>query len=271
MTRHNRTRPPARLLRSLYIWHRYIGLVSALFVIVLALTGLLLNHTHDLKLDSRYVSNPELLDWYGIHAPDGIVAYRTATLTLADLDGQLYINQSPLTGVNGRLDGAVDFQDMTIVALANQLLLLTPRGELIERLDGASGVPAGIESIGVSADHSLTVRTANGDFRTNAELLQWRPATAGQPVDWSVASELTASERRALDQAWRGTGLSVERVLQDLHSGRILGRGGEYLVDGVALLFLVLAGSGTWLWGRRRASMHTHRQKLKHPGADDGS
>ena len=61
MTRHPRNKSRARLLRSLYMWHRWLGLAAAAFVILLSLSGLLLNHTEEFALDSRHVSNGALL------------------------------------------------------------------------------------------------------------------------------------------------------------------------------------------------------------------
>ncbi len=49
MTRHPKARSRAKLLRSLYVWHRYLGLSAALFVILLSATGLALNHTELLQ------------------------------------------------------------------------------------------------------------------------------------------------------------------------------------------------------------------------------
>ncbi len=51
---------------------------------------------------------------------------------------------------------------------------------------------------------------------------------------------------------YRGKGLSLERLLLDLHSGRLLGNAGVYIVDVAALLFIFLALSGSWMWWRRR-------------------
>jgi hypothetical protein len=261
MTRHHKNKSPARLLRSLYVWHRYLGLAAALFVVWLALSGLLLNHTDDLKLDARYISSDALLDWYGIHAPTDITLFRTKTLTLAGMGGHLYINQRLQPGIGGTLVGAVDFGDMVVVALSDHLLLLTPGGELIEQLDDASGLPAGIGAIGVNADRTLDIHTAHGDYRTDADLLQWTPA-AVHDGHWARPAVPDSAERTALDQAWRGNGLTVERVLLDLHSGRILGEYGPFLMDGAAILFLLLAISGIWLWGRRRASTLAHQRKI---------
>jgi len=57
--------------------------------------------------------------------------------------------------------------------------------------------------------------------------------------------------------------LPMERIMLDLHSGRILGRAGVYIMDAAAIGFLVLAASGVWLWVRRRTSIRTHKQKKK--------
>jgi uncharacterized iron-regulated membrane protein len=37
-------------------------------------------------------------------------------------------------------------------------------------------------------------------------------------------------------------------VLLDLHSGRIVGGWGIYLVDIIALLFIIIAITGIWMW-----------------------
>jgi len=55
-----------------------------------------------------------------------------------------------------------------------------------------------------------------------------------------------------LMQAYRGSGLSLERVILDLHSGRIVGQWGVYVVDGAALLFLALVITGLWMWMKQR-------------------
>jgi hypothetical protein len=260
MTRQHRTKPRAKLLRSLYIWHRYLGLAAALFVIVLAATGLLLNHTEELELDAIRVTSPALLDWYGVRAPDHVLAYRAGNLTVIDAGGRIFLPRGSLPNVEGPLHGAVEFAGMVVVATGDQLLLLDPAGELVERLDGASGVPPDILSIGVTGDGTLALRTVQGIRVTDADFLAWQPAEAGD-TQWATSTRPTAGETEALNRAWRGDGLPLERVMLDLHSGRILGHAGVYLMDAAAILFLVLAASGVWLWIKRRLTARAHRQK----------
>ncbi len=269
MTRQHRTKPRAKLLRSLYIWHRYIGLASALFVVVLAATGLLLNHTEELGLDSIQVTSPALLDWYGVRAPRSIVVYRADQLTITGMEGNIFLEQGRLPNVEGPLRGVVEYAGLVVVAGVNQLLLLTPAGELVERLDTASGVPADILAIGVTGNGALAVRTAHGSYLTDDNFLDW---TLREDVvaDWATSTTPTEQQRRALERAWRGDGLPLERIMLDIHSGRILGSAGVYLMDGAAILFLLLAASGVWLWVKRLASTRTHQHKQRgHSHTDD--
>jgi hypothetical protein len=261
MTRSHQTKSPAKLLRSLYIWHRYIGLAAALFVIVLTITGLLLNHTDEIGLDSIPVSSPVLLDWYGIHAPDDIRAFDTGVLTIAELGGQLYAGNTRLPSIEGKLAGAIAFDGLVVAATGNQLVLLTLAGELVERMDSSVGVPSSIQAIGIGSSGLPVIRTDQGNYQSDAGLMKWTGThTAG--VRWATATTLDEATRLSLDKAWRGNGLPLERVMLDLHSGRILGQWGVYLMDAAAIMFLLLSVSGVWLWFRRRSSARAHQRKI---------
>ncbi len=61
-------RKPKRF--TAFLWHRRIGLVALTLVIVLAITGIALNHSETFKLDETYVNTSWLLNWYGIEPED---------------------------------------------------------------------------------------------------------------------------------------------------------------------------------------------------------
>jgi hypothetical protein len=267
MTRHHKQQSPARLLRSLYIWHRYIGITAAVFVVVLTVTGLLLNHTDELKLDSSYIQSDLLLDWYGIDAPGELTSYTSGPVSVTAVNNQVFWGNEPLSHVSAPLTGLLLYGDLVVIAAGGGLSLYTAEGELIEKLEHVAGVPTGILAIGITAQGLLAVKTAQGIYLTDDSMLEWRRA-ARPEVLWSEARPVPPGLKAALQAAYRGSGLPVERVLLDLHSGRILGRGGVYLVDAAAILFLLLAMSGVWLWSRRRASLKTHRRKSKSRDAD---
>jgi hypothetical protein len=153
--------------------------------------------------------------------------------------------------MRGRLDGAVLLKDTVVAAVEGELWLLTPDGSVIERLGSAQGVPDGLRALGVDRKGRLVVQSAQGSYAADAALAQWRRVAA--PVaDWSRPTPVPAALREELIRQYRGRGLSVERILADTHSGRLLGKIGVWLVDLTAVACLGLALSGLWLWVRRR-------------------
>ena len=262
MTRHQKNKSRAKLLRSLYIWHRYIGLAAATFVIILAVTGLALNHTQELGLDSNYVKSGALLNWYGVQAPENITSYPVDNHTISAVGEYIYWDTTRIPQVPSPLIGAVQYADLVVVGIEGRLLLFTPEGELIEQLDGAAGVPAGMQALGVTPDYKLAIHAAHGFYQTDEDFLAWKE-TDDLEASWNEPTRPAEDLRLALQAAYRGSGLSVERIMLDLRSGRILGSWGIYLVDAAAVLFLLLACSGVWLWSRRRASVRAHQHHIK--------
>ena len=91
-----RTNGQTRFRRS----HRWVGTVLVAFVLYLAVTGILLNHSSDVGLDRQYIGWSWLLEAYGMgelrgrldqalvpHPPDGVV--QRSGLNLHALTGAL--------------------------------------------------------------------------------------------------------------------------------------------------------------------------------------
>ena len=235
---------------SLFLWHRYMGLAASLFVVILAITGLLLNHGETLKLDRRYVQAPALLAWYDIKPPSPPLSYQLEGQWISQLGNQLYFNDRRLTEVKGTLLGVASSDTLFVIALEGRLLLITPQGEIIERLGDAEGVPAGIRNISSDRQGRLLISAAHGTYLTDNRFTAWHPTDLRVSPIKSVSPPAALASR--LLRAYRGNGLPLERVLLDIHSGRILGAWGAYVMDGAALLLLALAACGVWVWASRR-------------------
>jgi len=262
MTRHPKARTRFKLLSSLYVWHRYIGLSAAFFVIILSATGLALNHTESLHLDSSHIQSERLLDWYGIHAPNDLKSYSAGSVYFTEVNNQVFRDSELLEGFSAPLVGAILYQGFIIVASSDTLTLLNQDGELIESVGNAAGVPPDVQAIGATTNGVIALKAANGSYQTDESFLAWTEAETVEAT-WSTPSDTPAELLPKLQAAYRGNGLTLERILLDLHSGRILGSAGVLMVDVAACLFLLLAISGIWLWSRRRASARAHRRKLE--------
>lgn len=240
-------------LKSLYVWHRYVGLAAALLVAVLALTGIVLNHTEGLRLDERFVRAAWILDWYGIRAPEASTSYITPRARVTLLGRQLYIDDRALIGEYDRLIGAAGLADQVIAAVDDRLLLTSPQGDLLAELTDLDGLPPGISALGTDGGGGLVIATAAGHFRPDADFTHWErlPATQADIV-WARPDTLPSERRLALERIYRSRILPWERVLLDVHSGRFFGVFGVWIMDGAALLMLFLAGSGVLIWLKRK-------------------
>ncbi|HEB58925.1 MAG TPA: hypothetical protein ENJ01_06880 [Gammaproteobacteria bacterium] len=247
-------------LRSLYNWHRYIGLLTALFVLLLSVTGMMLNHTESLRLDEKRVQSDWLLDWYGIESPRQLRSFRAGEVWITQAEEHLFIgSQATDSRMPGHLAGALASTDLLVIATENDILLYTHDGEFIEHLTGTHGVPAGITRLGSTGDGLLCVRTAQGSYITDSDFNQWRRNDCNG-VRWTSpapAPELLAASIR---HRYRSSQVNWERVTLDLHSGRLFGEGGVLLMDAAALLFAFLAVSGILLWGIRLLKQRQHRR-----------
>ena len=210
--------------------HRRIGIIVVVFILLLSASGFLLNHSGQLNLHKNYIQINWLLNWYDIGPKQPAVAFRAGDDWVSRVGKRLYFNNLELNEESELLLGAVESNDVIIVGLKRKLLLLTQSGELIEKLSVQEGVPAGMQAIGMDINHMPLVKTANGIYLVDIDNLVWEEYD-NINTEWSSPGQLPQDLLDQLLQLYRGKGLPLERVLLDLHSGRILGDFGVYLVD----------------------------------------
>ncbi|MGK0297003.1 MAG: hypothetical protein ACI9XC_000603 [Gammaproteobacteria bacterium] len=238
--------------QSINNWHKILGMVATIFIIVLSITGFLLLHTDDFKLQDKLVANEILLNWYDIKPEQSPISYKVGSKWITIIDDQVYFEKQSLPNYNELFHGAVYWDNFYVLAFENSLDLLTEDGERIERLTNLHGVPQGIENIGIDGEAGIYLKTSNDYFMSDLDLTTWQP-TIQREIRWSVHSEAPNSYIDQIMQLYRGSGLPMERIILDLHSGRILGRPGIWIVDIVVIIFLALSFTGWWSWFKRRA------------------
>lgn len=255
MTRHKK---PGIKLQSMYQWHRYAGVSIALFIVILAVTGIMLNHTDRLELTKKYIQADWLLNHYGISAPEKINIYAIKNHWISQWQQQLYLDTYYIGETDNSIIGVVLYQEMIVLAQHDALLIYTQQGELIDRVAGSDGVPSGIEALGITDNKLLAVTAANGIFTTNQEFLFWQKSPSAISV-WSDPTSLPVALHQEILERYRGRGLNLERIILDLHSGRLLGDWGIYFTDLIALMMIFLASSGFWLWSMRIIKKRKHK------------
>jgi len=259
MSRPKRKASPSRLRHSLFIWHRYIGISVALVVVILSLTGLLLNHTETFKLDEKKLKSNILLDWYGLKLSPPTNSFKSGSHWVSQIEEQLYLDTRPLPHKNkSPLIGVVKTDGFIVIAFSLEIVLITNEGELIERITPAEGLPANIYRIGLNNLEQPVIDSSSGILYSTDGLLSWENLAVNN-TQWSAERALPKQLSEEISHHFRQNIIPLERFILDLHSGRIFGVAGVFFVDVATLLFIFLAFSGFWLWLRQRR--HYKRKK----------
>jgi hypothetical protein len=244
-----------RLVGFFWRWHRRIGLTAAILALVLAVTGIALNHSPDLSLDQRFVKG----SWvYGLYGDDTqqLPAYRAGEHWLyRSAAGQVYLDSAELAPCQGELTGALELAGLFYIACTDELLLATSAGELVEAITASTGLPAPLSGIGVSSGQPLIQTGGRWLVADLDQLVFNQSAPQGAIIEQLAPGHLPESLRQAMPH--RDNWLTWERLLLDIHSGRLAGRAGVLLADFTGLMLCLLGFSGVAMWWLHRRGGRT--------------
>lgn len=228
-------------------WHRVLGIASTLVVIVTVLTGLALNHGDALDLPRRHPHNALVDKLYRQSAQALPQGYGTARGWLAQLGATVYLDTRLLATHDARLVGALVWDDMLLIAYRDGLVQYDGEGQVVESYAALDGLPPPLTQLGHDAK-ALVVGTDKGPLYFDVEKSVASAVPKETMIEWSSPSAAPPAIASELANVYRGSGVSYERVLLDIHSGRLFGRVGEWVVDAAALCLLTLALTGTWMF-----------------------
>lgn len=235
-----------RLIRFARHWHARIGVLASLFFLLLAATGVALNHTDALQLDKQRVDVRWLMAWYGLEGEQPEQGYLFQRGYFVGGSRHWLMDGRELPVSAQAVTGAVEVGGMRYVATRGAIHIFQPDGVLVEKLTGAALPGPDILQLGVDGD-ALLARTSRGLFRTE-DALDWHPIP-DKPVTWSAMQRLPERVREQAAQAMAPS-LPLERVVLDVHSGRIFGRYGPWVMDLAAIILMLLSLSGLWIYLR---------------------
>lgn len=257
-------RKPIRF--TAFLWHRRIGLLALVLVIILAVTGIMLNHTERFKLDETYVNSSWLLNWYGIGPKDDLISFRVTndieTHVISAWNKKLFFDNTAITKLEQTMHGAIGAEQFIVIALDNEIILLSYEGELIERVSTSISF-SNIQRLGIKYKRPVIETSDPLYYMADEHILDW-DVIVNEDIEWTESYSLDDDEREQLLVAYRGNGLKLERVILDLHSGRLFGDYGVYLMDAAAIALLWLSLSGLWVWSSRRRKMKKKKHYRKH-------
>jgi uncharacterized iron-regulated membrane protein len=213
----------AKRRKSVARWHRRFAVFVSIWLILLAGSGLLINHANDWGLDSKPLIAP-LQQWvYGVETQDvGLCEPITREGIACD---ELFAQLQLPVGV--------------LLLGARDLFLLDDSGQLVEKIS--------VRQFGLASLQAAFREGSEIYLRGGNKVVQTTPDLAnGHVLDSAAAAALNGRQ-------WQEAGetsqeITWERFLLDLHAARFLGPVASLFNDLMAAFILILAISGIWLY-----------------------
>lgn len=209
-----------------------------------------MNHTVKLDLDSYTINLRPLNVWYGLASSSNPKSFKAEKLWISFVDRTLYIEGRSVGNLDTNLVGVISWEDGVLIAQSQELTLYSSEGQVFDQKNGEE-LPGKILAIGKTGDNMVAVKTGKGVFFSDVEMEQWQPITK-ENVIWSMPSNPPEKLTKAVIEAHSGRGLPASRIILDLHSGRIFGQWGLYLMDAAAIFLLFLTMTGLYNWSKRK-------------------
>jgi len=251
------SRPKAKqsLTALLRKWHQRIGLTAAVFLVWLGSSGAILSRSDQFGFDAMRLHWDWLTAWYGLSAESPRMGFEAAGHWMAAtkestlLDAREVEPRIPPPIGFVTLDGASGKQ--LVIGTADSLVIVAPDGSRVDELRAPILPVSALRRIGISADGGIAVQDFDA-YESRDGGNTWA-AVLPQSVSWSQPAALPGEQRKAIEQFAKPS-ILVEQVLIDLHSGRLFGPIGAWIITLVGVLALGLSISGVWSWWRIKQS-----------------
>ena len=239
-------------------WHSRIGLTLALPLVMLAITGILINHGKALQLGERVLPQRLASLSYGL-TPTTLDSLTIENTYVEAHNDQLHVMPKALSTSHLKhsdteqhtitksctegLKGAANIQGEVWIACKQQVHLFLPSEEgllYIEQLSKSTGLPTPITNFG-RCEQDICVTTSGEQYRYNSKNNNWSHVPL--PLAPLISPSILQRTQTAVPLE-----LNWSRWILDLHSGRLFGFLGVWLIDitGIAVLVLVLTGFLRW-------------------------
>ncbi|GAA4356777.1 PepSY domain-containing protein [Kangiella marina] len=232
-------------------WHRRFGMIASIFLLNLAITGVLLNHYEGLKLHQSYITTGWLLDWYGVSLPKNVRCLESKSKSACQVGKQVYLDDAYWEDIQGSILFFGWWKEDVLLATSANVYWLTDDFKLIEVASFSGQVDGIVESIGV-LDNQLLIKTSqDAHYRFDMMTYAWKP-TEALTINNQSATPADKKTQSELGDKYRQRQITHLQFVQDLHSGSIIGLSGKITHDITAFIIIWLVASGFITWRRRK-------------------
>lgn len=195
--------------------HRIFGISLVFFVLVLSITGTLLQHAEDFNLRKSYAPGYIAIKFYGIQ-PCEISSIQVSDKWISVCNDNLYFNSTKILNNIVSLQEVYKEDNLYYIKYDNHLIKIDSSAEIQDMIH-------------------LDEKDNQNEYKVQLKK---------NIVPENINEEI---RKKSLSKT-----ITYERIVVDLHSGRLFGAVGVTLVDLVTLGFIILSITGTISWIRHK-------------------
>ena len=194
--------------------HRLLGITLVFFILILSITGTLLQHAEDFNIRNNYASSLIAKNFYNIK-PCKVYSFKYDNQWISMCNRDLYFNEKKI---------ASDINSINSIYFN--------KGKYHVHYDN--------HEIIINSDSSIA---AMGHTNSNENL--------NKNVLLKLDS-ISEKQRQIIENKSLSKTITYERIVVDLHSGRLFGSFGVTLVDLVTIGIILLSITGAYSWIRHK-------------------
>lgn len=223
--------------RNLRKAHKILGLSIALWLMLMCVTGIALQLTQILKLDDRYLHHKV---WYNLTDTPQPTIYGFKNSPWLQIEHNVYHGQHQFP-IDGRLESLSCAVQWCALKTPSQWFVVDQKGQLIDQVSWPKeAVLLGVNNTGpVISIHN------------NKQQYDWFLDPTTSQLDTLPLRMPEQAERIDAPSSIKSTGVSIEKVILNLHNANYLGKIGAWLNVLLSILTLGLCWSGLLIWWRR--------------------
>jgi hypothetical protein len=234
--------------KSILKFHRFLGLICFPFIILMASTGMVLNHTDDFKLSRIELRWNWLMSWYDMEKPKDLLVFSENNKIITQIGKRIYLNSKEILTSEQPLIAIKAYKEEIFIILKNKALIITPEGDLIEKIENHHGFPTPVDKCGIMDRSTLIIQSNDELFICDSDNLEFKTQTHSKGIKWITADINPNQISQELLNNYSGKGINAHKLITDLHNGFFFTSFGKYLLDIIGLLFIFLSGTGLWVY-----------------------
>ncbi len=236
----------ARTKTVLRLFHKYVGFIFSVFILQLTVTGILLLYPKFFGLNSTFVSNSFILKKYKMLTYKDIRKLGNNNDEIVLIDGSIYFNKVFIDNFQDKVVNAVYQKENKYLAvfLEKQISFykLNIKNNLININEVKETVLKNkIRKIGQSNKGIIYINLDDGNYElSNQKLLS---PSEQSDIQWMQKNKVQKDLARLYLEMHQGKGVSLHRIITELHNGKIMGSFLSYilLITSFSLLFLIIS------------------------------